>query len=376
MKKSPYSFMRARLVALYLLSLASVSGSILAWQGESGLSPLSLLWPPLGLGAAAVAGAAFRERFSGLLERNARARVRALTGITYGAVVLIVSLGLLSGSRDAARSGVSILRALQLVFLLLTGFSRGDLGTLVNAFALTSTSLLAGGPAAALSATLHGSILVFFLAADHATRTLTEFPVEDLPSSGRILGIGASAAFMIAVLLAGFFWLLPPAPYEPLQKAGAIRALPAGELTGLLSNLMVVAIISSLGIYLLLRFGVAGRNISVEEPVAEVVSPQRKTVRPEGARDREPQAPMKEWRGRIVALYVKTAEQLAKWGRRRKSFQTPREFARTLAPAAASSELAELFGRARYGPDEPTRAEFERASRVSHEILDHHRRRS
>ncbi|HEV3027278.1 MAG TPA: DUF4129 domain-containing protein [Planctomycetota bacterium] len=376
MKKSPDSFMRARLLALYLLSLASVSGSILAWQGESTSIPLSLLWPPLGLGAAAIAGAALRERFLGLLERNARARVRALTGICYGAVVLIVSLGLLSGSRDAARGGTSILRVLQLLFLLLTGFSRGDLGALVNALALTSTSLLAGGPGAAVSATLLGSILVFFLTADHATRTLTEFPVEQLPPSGPILGVGAAAAFVIAVLLAGFFWLVPPAPYAPLQKAGAIRPLPAGELVGLLSNLMLVAIVSTVGVYLLLRFGGAGGSIPTEDPVAEFVSPQRKTVRPEAAPYREPRGSVKDWRARIVALYVKTAEQLAKWGRRRKSFQTPREFARSLAPAAASAELAELFGRARYGPDELTRAEFEQASRISREILDHHRRRS
>jgi len=374
-KKSPEPFMRARFLALYVLSLGSVSGSILAWQGKDAFFPLSLLWPPLGLGAAAIAGAALRERFSGLLERNARARVRALLGICYGAVVLTVSLGLLSGSRDAARSGASILRALQLFFLLLTGFGRGDLGTLVNAFALTSTSLLAGGPGAAVSATLHGSIVVFFLTADHATRTLTEFPVEQLPPSGPILRAGATAAFVIAVLLAGFFWLLPPAPYAPLQKAGAIRALPAGELVGLLSNLMLVVIVSTAGFYLLLRFGGAGRSISVEQPVAEFVSPQRKTARPEAAPYREPPASMKEWRARIVALYVKTAQQLAKWGRRRKSSQTPREFARNLAPASASAELAELFGRARYGPDELTRVEFERASLVAREILDHHRRR-
>jgi hypothetical protein len=353
-----------------------VSGSMLAWLGEKALSPLALLWPPLGLGAAAVAGVALRERFSGLLDPYSRARVRALAGLAYAAVVLIVGLGLLSGSREAALGGCSILRVLQLFFLLLAGFGRGDLGTLVNAFALTSASLLAGGPGAALSATLHGSILVFFLAADHATRTLTEFPVEKLPPSGRILGVGASAAIVTAVFLAGFFWIVPPAPYAPLQRSGAILALPADRLVGLLSNLMMVAIVATVGFWLLLRFGGAGRSVGGEEPDVQFVSPQRTTARPEGARYREPGASMKEWRSRIVLLYVKTAEQLAKWGRRRKSFQTPREFARSLAPAAASAELAELFGRARSGPCELTEADFERASRASREILDQHRRRS
>jgi len=84
----------------------------------------------------------------------------------------------------------------------------------------------------------------------------------------------------------------------------------------------------------------------------------------------------KEWRSRIVKVYVRTTQQLAKWGRRRRPFQTAGEFARTLAPAGAAAELTDLFSRARYGSGEMTEAEFETASRASREILDHHRRRT
>jgi hypothetical protein len=93
-------------------------------------------------------------------------------------------------------------------------------------------------------------------------------------------------------------------------------------------------------------------------------------------RYREPVVASREWRARIVAIYSKTMEQLTKWGRRRKAFQTPREFSRTLAPEAAAVELADLFGRARYGPDDVTEAEYERVSRACREILEHHRRRA
>ncbi|MBV8880597.1 MAG: DUF4129 domain-containing protein [Planctomycetaceae bacterium] len=375
MKRIPDAFIRARLVALYLLSLAAVSGSILTWEGPGAFSPLLLLWPPLGLGAAALAGAALQDRLAGLLDRFTRAKLRSVGGLAYGAVLLIVSLGLLSGSRDAARSGCSILRALQPAFLLLAGFGRGHLGTLLNAFALTSTSLLAGGAGAALSATMHGSLLAFFLAADHAARTLTEFPVEQLPPAGRTLLRGAVPALVIALVLGATFWQLPPAPYAPLYKAGAIATVPAEKLVGLLSNLVVVVIVSALGFYLLLRFGGGGRNVSSDEPAVDFVAAERGSAAKPAGPYREPAVSMKEWRARIVALYGKTAEQLAKWGLRRRPSQTPKEFARTLAPAGAAAELADLFARARYGPGEMTEAEFERASRASRELLDGQRQR-
>ena len=375
MRRSPEAFLRARLLAVYLLSLAAVSGSILAWHPDRALSPLNLLWPPIGLGAAAVAGAAMQDRLSAMLDRHLRTRIRSVAGLAYGATLLVVSIGLLTGSRGAAEEGCALLRGLQAAFLLLAGFGRGSLGILINALALTATSILAGGPGAALSAALHGSLLMFFLAADHAARTLTEFPVESMPRAGPLLLRGAGSSLAVLLLLGGFFTLLPPAPYAPLQKAGAVVSLPAGQLVGLLTNLGAVALLAAIVFTALLRFGGGGRSGAAEEPAFEVASARRRTEKAGGARYAEPPVERKEWRARIVQLYVKTAEQLSKWGKRRRPWQTPREFARTLAPAGAAADLTELFGRARYGRDELSEADFERAERLSKEILDHHRRR-
>lgn len=375
MKPSPVTLLQARLASLYLLSWAAVSGSLIAWQGAKALHPWPLLWPPVALAAAALGGASLQDRLAVLVDKHTRARTRSVIGVVYGAVLLVVSLGLLSGSRDAAQAGGALLRGLQPLFLLLAGFGRGHLGTLVNAFALTSTSMLAGGPGAALSATLHAGILVFFLAADRGARLLTEFPVEELPSQGRMLVKGAMPAAAVALLLGVFFWAVPPAPYAPIAQAGAIASLPADKLVGLLSNLILVAVLSTLAFWLLLRFGSGGRSAGPDAPLVEVVTARRKEGRTEGASFREPPVPANQWRARIVALYVRTAAQLAKGGRRRAPSQTPKEFARLLAPAGASAELAELFGRARYGREEPTEADFDRAARVSRELLDRPRER-
>lgn len=375
MRRSPEAFLRARLLAIYLLSLAAVSGSILAWHPDKALSPLNLLWPPLGLGAAAVLGAALQGPLAAMLDRPVRTRVRSVAGLVYGATLLVVSLALLSGSRGAAEDGGSLLRGLQAAFLLLAGFGRGHLGTLINALALTATSILAGGPGAALSAALHGGLLIFFLTVDHAARGLNEFPVESMPRPGPVLLRGSAMSLGVALLLGGYFLLQPPMPYAPLQKSGAVVALPAGQLVGLLTNLGLVAVLSTIAFYALLRFGGGGRAGSAEEPPVEYADARRRTEKSGGARYVEPPVSMKEWRARIVQLYVKMAEQLAKWGRRRRPWQTPREFAATLAPAGSAADLTELFGRARYGREELSEADFERAERLSREILDHHRRR-
>jgi len=373
-RQSPEAFLRARLAALYLLSLAAVSGSILAWHPERAGSPVSILWPPLGLAAAALAGTLLQERFSGLLDRYARARLRAVAGLMYGCVLLLVGLGLLAGARDAAETGCGILRAFQPVFLILAGFGRGHLGTLINGFALTSTSLLAGGPIAAASTALHGAVAVFFFAADHAARTLSEFPVDEIPPAGPILRRGAVPALLILAALAVFFWKLPAAPYAPLLRSGAAPNFPADKLAGLLANLLGVAIVSTVGFFLLLRYGGGSRGLSAAEPVVVRVPVRRREGGPEGSRFVEPPVSPREWRARIVSLYLRTTEQLAKWGRRRRAFQTPREFSRSLAPAGPAADLAELFDRARYGDLEMSQADFDRATQASREVIDHHRR--
>lgn len=374
MRRQPIEFLRARLLALYLLSLSAVDGSILAWRSD--LSPALLAWPPIALGGAALIGAAIHERLSAMVDRHLRARVRSVTGLAYGGCLFLITLGLLVGHRDAAEGGVAILQGLQAAFLLLAGFGRGHFGTILNAFVLTATSVLAGGPGAAVSVTLHGAILAFFLVADHGARALTEYPVETMPRPAPMLLRGLVPAMVIAAALAGWFWFFPAAPYAPLQRAGAIPPVAVDRIAGLLGNLFFVAVVSAVTVYLVLRLGGSGKAVDGDAPVVAIVQARRRSEKGSGAGYVETPPSPKEWRSRIVKVYVRTTQQLAKWGRRRRPFQTAGEFARTLAPAGPAAELTELFSRARYGSAEMTQAEFDTAARASREILDHHRRRS
>ena len=376
MRRQPTDFLRARLLALFLLSLGAVDGSILAWRPDRATSLLFQVWPPLLLGVSAVVGASIYERLAGLADRHVRERVRAAAGIVYGAILLLLTLGLLVGHRAAGERGLVILQGLQALFLLLAGFGRGYLGTLLNAFALTAASILAGGTGAAVSTTLLGGLLVFFLVADHAARKLTEYPVESLPPAGPILARGALEALAVSALLGGFFTLFPAAPYARLARGAASAAtIPPERLAGLLVQLLLFAVVSAIAFYLVLRLG-GGAGDSDAEPERVAPVPARRSSQPvSGARSVEPAPSTKPWCLRIVKLYVRTTEQLARWGRRRRSFQTPREYALTLAPAGAALELAELFSRARYGREELSQADFDRASQASREILEQYRRR-
>jgi hypothetical protein len=374
MRRQPVEFLRVRLLAIYLISLAAVYGSMVAWRAD--VDWLRLLWPPAVLAGAALAGAAIHERLSALTDRHVRARIRSVAGIVYGGALFLIGMGLLIGHRDAAEGGVSILQLLQPAFLLLAGFGRGHLGALLNAFVLTSAAVLAGGPGAALSVTLHGGLVAFFLIADRAARVLSEYPVDAMPRPGPMLARGVVQAVAVCGLLAAWFWFFPAAPYAPLQRAGAIPAVSVDRIAGLLGNLFLVAVVSAATVYLVLRLSGGGKSVDAEVPVIAIVQARRRTTAGSGSPFLETPPGPKEWRSRIVKLYVRTSQQLAKGGRRRKSFQTPGEFARTLAPAGAAAELTELFTRARYGSEEMSEAEFESATRASREILDHHRGRS
>lgn len=376
MRREPVVFLRARLVALYAVSLVAVYGSLASWRPDLLSEPFSLAWPPFVLAAAALGGAAIFERLSAIADRHVRARIRSVAGIAYGGALFLISLGLLAGNRTAADGGVSLLRAFQPAFLLLAGFGRGYLGTLINAFVLTVTSVLAGGAGAAVSVTLHGSLLAFFLAADHACRQLTEYPVDAMPKAGPLLARGAVQAAVVAAGLAAWFAFVPARPYTLLLASGAVPDVPADRLAGLLGNLLFIAVISAVAVYLALRWSGSRRGDDPEAPIVAIVQARRRSERSEGTGYVEPAPSLKEWRTRIVKLYVRTTDQLARWGRRRRPYQTALEFARALAPAAPSEELTELFTRARYGREEMTQADFDRATRASREILEHHRKRT
>jgi len=363
-------------VALFLLSLAAVYGSILSWTPARATSLLSLSWPPLTMAAAALVGAAMFERLSGFADRQLRDRVRSVAGIMYGAALLLIGLGLLVGHRDASERGIVILQGLQPAFLVLAGFGRGYLGALINAFVLTAASMLAGGLGAAVSATFLGGLLAFFLAADHASRQLTEYPVERLPRAGPILARGALQGLLISASLAGWFALVPAAPYARLQQTGAAVVIPPERLAGLLGNLLFVAVVSAIAFYVVLRLGSGTQGGDAEATLVARVPARRRSQPVAGTAVGDAAPTEKPWSLRVVKLYVRMTEQLARLGRRRRSFQTPREFSATLAPAGSAAEVTELFSRARYGPEDLTESDYDRASQASREILDHHRGRS
>ncbi|MBI3854561.1 MAG: hypothetical protein HY293_02590 [Planctomycetes bacterium] len=325
MRRLPTEFLRARLVALYLLSLAAVYGSMVAWRPDLPDAWPRLAWPPFVLGAAALAGAAIHERLASLTDHQVRSRIRSVAGIVYGGALFLVSMGLLVGHREAAEGGVAILQALQPAFLLFAGFGRGHHGTLINAFVLTAASMLAGGPAAAVAATLQGGLLAWFLVADHAARALTEYPVEALPRPAPLLARGAIQALLVAAALAVWFRLFPAAAYAPLRRSGAVADIPADRVAGLLGNLLFVAVASAVAVYLVLRLGDGVRNAAAEAPVIAIVQARRRSLKSEGSPFAVAAPSPKEWRARIVQLYVRTTQQLAKGGRRRRSFQTALE---------------------------------------------------
>src|SRR5205085_864979 len=102
---------------------------------------------------------------------------------------------------------------------------------------------------------LEGGLLAFFLAADHAARQLTEYPVDVQPEARPLLARGALQGLAVSAGLAIWFALFPASPYAPLQRTGAVASLPPDQLAGLLGNLLFVAVASAIAFYLVLRFG-------------------------------------------------------------------------------------------------------------------------
>lgn len=354
MSASP--FLRARLAALYLLSLAAVLSALLAWRPAWIEGPLRRGIPAVALALAALGGQAAHDRLALLSERVGRGRFRALGSAVHAAVALVGFLALFARQADVARGAVWALVLLQPLFLLLAGLGRGHQGTLLNAVLLTVFAALAGGPVAATAVVACAVLVPLFLAADHHARLLLDYPVREAPARGPLLRDALPPALGIGALLALFFYWKPPAPFEAFADVLPAARIEPGVLARLLLELLGIAVLAGVGFYLLLRWsgGGGGAGGDLEGPAVEA----RRRPEPaaaEGGTSKE--APLGGLRERVVRIYVRTLERLARSGRRRKPSQTPAEFARGLEPAAAAALLTELFTRARYGNEELNEAD-------------------
>jgi hypothetical protein len=368
-------FLRARLVALFLLSTGAVYGAYLGWDPAQLLRPGPLAWPPVAMGLAVLGGAALQDRLFATAERVGRGRLRLVGGVGHGGVLFLTLLGILAGEPSPVASGIVLMMLLQPLLLLLAGLGRGFLGVLLNSLALTMVASLGGGVRASTAVTAHAGLLVFFLAADHAARKLSDYPVETVPPPGPVLGQALVPGVLATGLLSGLFALVPPAPYTPLKRAGATQPLPSGELASILLELGVILGMAGLVFYLVLRFA-TGRGRAEGEAVAEKVLARAASESAPLPRPPEGVVEDGSWRAKIIRLYVRLTRQLGGLGVRRRPDQTPREYARKLAPEPAAGELTEVFMRARYGDRDLAEAEFKAAQAASQAILNRLRGRS
>jgi hypothetical protein len=368
----PAAYLQARLVALFLLSVGAIYGAYLGWDPARLAHPANLAWPPIAVGLAVVAGAALDDRLSSVAERTGRGRLRAVGGIAQGSVFFLALLGILAGEPSAVATAIVLLMLSQPFFLLLAGLGRGYVGTLLNALALTLVAALGGGERTVVAVLSHAAFLVFFLVTDHAARKLADYPVETVPPVGVLLGQGLVPVAVATGVLGAFFALVPPQPYTPLKRVGGAAPLPAGELAQLLLEVGVIFAVAGIAFYLILRFA-TGRGREGGDVLAEkVLARGRAEPSPPRAQGETPDAA--GWGARIVRLYVRMGKELARLGVFRRPDQTPRDFARKLAPEGAVEGLTDVFMRARYGELEMSEEDFKSAQAASRSILDHFRR--
>lgn len=359
MRRGLESLLRLRLAALYALSLAAVFAALAAWKPAWIRGPLPLL-PPLVLAAAALAGQALHDRLAHLSDRAGRFRFRPVGAVAHGAVIVLGLLGLLLKQVAAVEAAVRALVFLHPFFLLLAGLGRGHQGTLLNAVVLTCFAALAGGPTAAVAVVALAGLLVVFLAADRASRLLLDYPVREAPGGGWVLRDALPTALLLSGGLAIFFAAFPPRPFAAFSQVLPASTASPETVLKLLLHLLSIGLVAGVLFFLLLRWGGAVGSLSMEADFEKPAARRRlEPPPPLPAVIAEP--PLDAWREKVVRLYLRTLEQLAKWGVPRKPSQTPAEYARRLEPAAEAGALASLFVRARYGADPLSEADFQAA---------------
>lgn len=365
-------FLRARLAALYLLSISAVYAALVAWKPAWIDGPVRVAWPPLLLALAALLGQAAYDRLALLAERVGRGRFRSAAATAHGLIILLGFMGLFLQQLPATEAAVRVLVWLQPLFLILAGLGRGYQGTLLNALVLTVFASLAGGPLAASAVIACAVFTAVFLSADHYARLLMEYPVREAPGSWLVAREAFPPALGLGLLLGLFFAAVPPQPYAPFAQMMRGTTIGPDLILRLLMQLLGIAILAGAAFYLLMRWsgGGGGESTDLEGQKA----PARRRPEPDaGGSGPFEEPPLEGWRAKVVRVYLRSLEQLAKWGLRRKPSQTPLEFARGLEPAAEAAALTALFVKARYGFEELSEGDLKEAEKASDALLSRKR---
>ena len=157
-------------------------------------------------------------------------------------------------------------------------------------------------------------------------------------------------------------------PFAPFAKVMPAAGVGGDLLLRLLFQLLGIAIFAGLAFYLLMRWA-GGGGADVQEPEGQKAAARRRPEPAPGASELPPELPLEGWRAKVVRVYVRALDQLARWGVARKPSQTPAEFARKLEPAAEATILTALFVKARYGFEDLSEADFQEAERAAEAIL-------
>ena len=362
------AFLRARLGALYALSLASCYAALAAWRPAWIDRPWRAAVPAILLGLAAIAGQALQDRLSLLAERVGRGRFRAAGATAHGLILMLGLLGLSLRLPTSASGAVRMLLFFHPLFLLLAGLGRGHQGTLLNAVALTVFASLAGGVVAAVAVVSCAMGVLIFLSADHHARLLLEYSAADAPGPRLLWREALAPAAALGVALSLVFVLVPPRPFAAFVASMPGSTAAPDVVMRLLVQLLGISVVAGIAFYLLMRWSGSVGESDGESDYEKAAARRRPEPLPASVPP-APEPALEGWRSRVVRVYVKALEQLARWGLRRRPSQTPAEFARRLEPEGDAASLTALFVRARYGAEELSEQDFEEAERAARSVL-------
>jgi hypothetical protein len=359
---------RVRDIALYLLSVTSVSHALLGWEGGFLSSVAAHVAWAVALGCA-TASAELVSPYLAAVDEVPRDRLRFFVALVYlGMAVPGLLLTALQPNPVLGRLLVPALAAAQLPLLALTGLDRSRRGPVANAAVLALFACLPGGPLAAAAAVSLVGLLGVFLVAEHWYGTLSSYPAGEGLWTPRAL---REAAVSVGPVVAGLACYLYFQAADPMGGgAFRLRATRAPLEVRSMSMVLLCWIAGASALYLAGRMLIRG---SSRDPAAiEVPDPLRG-----GVERLEPGPPPpavragRGLRGRVVRAYLQFLEAAGAAGLTRPPGTTAREFATTVAlPAGPLSALTEAFAAARYGQKEPTIADAEHAEACARRLRE------